>query len=93
VNFDDLRDQGQQRLIEFLLTDLDLGYTYVRMAQTRQEGGDRERLLQNARKVLETTRRFEGRIADAKAWTAIHEQADELERLIFAEVAQSAGTG
>jgi hypothetical protein len=91
VNFDDLRDQAQQRLVEFLLTDL--GYTYVRMAQTRQEGGDRERLLQNTRKVLETTRRFEGRIADAKAWTAIHERADELERLIFAEVAQTAGTG
>jgi hypothetical protein len=82
VNFGDLRDQAQQRLIEFLLTDLDLGFTYVRMAQTRQEGGDRERLLQNARKVLEATRRFEGWIADAKAWTAIHERADELERLL-----------
>ena len=82
MNFSELRDQAQQRLIEFLLTDLDLGLTYVRIAQTRPERGDRERLLQNARKVLEATRRFEERIADAKAWTAIHERADELERLL-----------
>jgi hypothetical protein len=50
------------------------------MAQSRENG--RERLLQNVRTVLEAVRRFEGRIANAKTRTAIHERAHELERLI-----------
>ena len=80
MDFGDLRDQTQQRLIEFLNADLDLALTYIRMAQTSENG--RERLLRNARKALEAARYFEGRIANAKAGTAIHERADELEQLL-----------
>ena len=80
MDFSDLRDQTQKRLIEFLNADLDLALTYIRMAQTSENG--RERLLHNARKALEAARHFEGRIANAKACTAIHERADELEQLL-----------
>jgi hypothetical protein len=80
VDFGDLRDQTQQRLIDFLYAHLDHAFTYIKIAQTTRNG--RERLLQNARKALEATRHFEGRIADAKAWTAIRERPDQLERLL-----------
>jgi hypothetical protein len=80
VDFADLRDQAQHRLIDFLHADLDLAFTYLKMAQTRENG--RERLLENARKVLHATQHFEGRVADKNAWTAIHERAGELERAL-----------
>jgi hypothetical protein len=82
VDFEELREQTQQRLVEFLETDLDLAFTFVRMAQTREKANARNRLLRNARRVLEAVRRFEGRIVDAKAWSTVHERADELERLL-----------
>jgi hypothetical protein len=84
VDFDDLREAAQRRLIEFLETDLALGLTYLKMAQTREEEPSRERLLQNARKAVEAVRRFEGRITDSRERTAIHERVDELQRLLSA---------
>jgi len=56
VDFDDLREAAQRRLIEFLETDLALGLTYLKMAQTRGEEPSRERLLQNARKAVDAVR-------------------------------------
>jgi hypothetical protein len=82
VDLGELHEQRQQRLIEFLETDLDLAFTFVRMAQTREKANARNRLLRNARRVLEAVRRFEGRIVDARAWATIHERADELERVL-----------
>jgi hypothetical protein len=80
VDFGDLREQTQPRLIEFLNLELDLASTYIKMAETRENG--RERLLRNARTALEAVRRFEKRIAYAKTWAAIHERADELKQLL-----------
>jgi hypothetical protein len=54
------------------------------MAETREQESTRERLLQNVRKVLEAVKRFEGRIGDPKAWTAIHERAEELRQILTA---------
>jgi hypothetical protein len=84
VDFDDLREAAQRSLVEFLEVDLDLGFTYLKMAQTREEGPPRERLLRNARRAVEAVRSFEGRISDPRDWTAIHERADELQRLLSA---------
>ena len=80
MDFGDLSEQTEQRLIEFLNADVDLAFTYIKMAQTRENG--RERLHHNARIALEAVRRFEGRIANPQSRTAIHERADELERLL-----------
>ncbi len=80
MDFADLHEQAEQRLIDFLHADLNLAFTYLKMAQTRENG--RERLLQNARKALHAARHFVGRVADKNAWTAIHERADELERAL-----------
>jgi hypothetical protein len=80
VNLGEIQDQSQRRLIEFLKVDLELGFTFTRMAQTRDNGY--KRLLQNARKVLESVRRLEGRIVDRTARKEIHERADELKRLL-----------
>jgi hypothetical protein len=82
VDFDELRETAQRRLIEFLETDLELAFTFVSMAQTRREGPSRQRLLQHAREAVDAVRRFEGRITDARAGAAIHERADELQRLL-----------
>ena len=84
MDFGELHEQAQQRLVEFLDTDLDLAFTFVRMAQTREDRNRRDRLIDNARKVLEAVRRFEGRIVDVKAWSTLHARADELERLLSA---------
>ena len=83
MDFAELGETTQKRLIGFLQTDLDLGFTFVKMAQTREAGPARERLVQNARKVVEAVRRFEGRIADPKAWKAIKERADELQHVLL----------
>jgi hypothetical protein len=79
-----LREAAQRRLVEFLEVDLDLGFTYLKMAETREERRSRERLRRNARRAVEAVRRFEGRITDPTEWTAIHERADELQRLLSA---------
>ena len=83
MDFDELRETAQRRLIEFLETDLELAFTFVNMAQTRGEG-PRERLLQHARKAVDAVRGFEGRMSDPREWTSIHERADELQRLLSA---------
>ena len=82
MDFDELTEAAQRRLTEFLETDLDLGFTFLEMAQTREEGPSCERLLQNARSVVDAVRTFEGRITDSRERTAIHERADELQRLL-----------
>jgi hypothetical protein len=86
TDFGELRESTGQRLIEFLNTDLDLGFMYASMAQAHEQGRTRERLLHNARKVMEAARHFEegslGLLIDAKARATIHERTDELERLL-----------
>ena len=75
----------QDNLIDFLNTEMDLGFTFCRDAQTQLEAKDPDHyvlLLEKAGTSLETVRRFEERIADPELWRRIHERADRLENLI-----------
>jgi hypothetical protein len=76
VDFAKLETATQERLIELLTIELNLGFTLLAAAQ-------HERSLRDARKVLATVRHFEGRIINAKALSRIRDRADELEQLLF----------
>jgi hypothetical protein len=79
-----LRQEAQQTLIEFLTSDLDLCFTFVRLAQQHEDDEDCKQLVQNARKGMDAIRRFEGRIGDVQIWGGIHERADKLDLLLSA---------
>ena len=85
MDHEELRQQGQQTLIQFLTVELELSFSFARNAQEDRERENDERYkrsVQNARKGLETIRHFEGRIADLEAWQRIHGRADTLEEVL-----------
>lgn len=76
----ELQKRGQAALIEFLKTELDLAFTFLDTADVdRDEPETVNKLLHKVRDALETVRRFEGRIGEPSAWSAVHGRADELE--------------
>jgi hypothetical protein len=77
---------SQALLIEFLSTDLDLAFTFLDLAQMYiQSDPDHFRgLMQKARRVLETVRKFEERIQDPRARQATRERGDSLEAAMAA---------
>jgi hypothetical protein len=87
-DLDALQRQTQQRLIEFLRTDLELAHTFVELAVQHLEKGDRagyERLLQKTRRALEAVHRFEGKVFDPQVRTEIQNKLWELEKLLFSD--------
>ena len=80
LNFLELRERWQDNLIGFLATDLGLGETMLKMAQTTHTSEHRIKLLGNIQAVLRAVEHFEGRIEDRKIRTEIHNQADRLKR-------------
>lgn len=82
MDFVELQEQREQALIAFLTVELDLGFTFLAMAQQHRRDDDRERSLQNARKALEAVRHFGEGIADIKASDRIRTRVAELGRLL-----------
>jgi len=82
VNFVDLKLEADQRLIEFLKAELELGFTFVNLAGGHREEANRQKSLEHARTALETIRRFEPRIADHAELFRIQTGANELEKLL-----------
>jgi hypothetical protein len=75
----------QQTLIDFLNTQLDVGFMLCRDAQLEmnmKDERDHALCLENAQIALQTVRRFEGKVADAELSLEIHARADRLEKLI-----------
>ena len=84
-DYEELRERGQQTLIQFLTVELQLSFSFAESAEENRDRGNDGRYkqcVQNARKGLETIRHFEGRITDREAWQRIHEQGDRLEQLL-----------
>jgi hypothetical protein len=82
VNFVELKLEADQKLIEFLKTDLELGFTFANLAEQHREEANRQKSLEHARTAVETIRRFQGRIADHPEFVRIQTRASELEKLL-----------
>lgn len=80
--FDEDHERFQRTLIGFLNTQLAVGFVFCRDART--QGAEFAPCVENARIALETVRRLEGKIADAKLLLEIQARADELEKLVSA---------
>jgi len=78
--FPEEHERFQRTLIDFLNTQLSVGFVFCRDA--RAKGAEFAPCVENARVALETVRRFEGKIFDAKLSQQIHARADELEKLV-----------
>ena len=83
LTFLELRERSQDNLIGFLATDLGLGETMLKMAQTTQISEHRMKLLDNIQAVLRAVEHFEGRIEDRKIRSEIHSQADRLKKAAY----------
>ena len=80
LDVEKVRKQGQEALVAFLKTDLDLGFTFARTAEI--DNPDDPHAIQawgKARKVVETVRCFAERIDDQNVRQAICKRADELQ--------------
>jgi hypothetical protein len=71
-------------LIEFLISELDLGFTLASIAQVDKTSNvdHFNAALSKARRAIETIRHFEGRVEDAQALHSIQERTDQLEKII-----------
>jgi hypothetical protein len=82
-DLEQLEKKRQENLINFLNADLDLGFTFVETARRRgPDHTDYIQALEKARKIVQAIRQFEGSIGDPGIWHAIHERANELNKLI-----------
>lgn len=84
-SIDDLLATSAKRLIDFLHADLDLGFTFVELAQTEQKRGDSEgveRCRHNALRALETVAKLETLLQPGDTKNAIVDRRAELERTL-----------
>ena len=79
-DFENLRSQNQGALFSFLVTDLDLGFTFVEMARAGL-AGDGRRQKQKALEVVSCAKRFRGRL-DADMRKRVDVRLAKLERAI-----------
>ena len=84
-DYEGLRDESQQRLVDFLNVELKLGVALVESALTAYDAKYMDHYAEakaNATKVAETVRRFMGQVEDMSSRTKIGKQLAELDRLI-----------
>jgi hypothetical protein len=81
-DFPELKLEADQRLVDFLKLELKLGNTFVDLAEQHRAESDHAKSLENARKAVETVRRFQGRIEDHSEWKQIQAETNELEKLL-----------
>jgi len=76
----------QRELVNFLMVDLDLAFTFLQTARLEiEDSPERFRLaVSKAREALKTIRRFEVRIADEETRSRIQNRSNQLEAAIAA---------
>jgi hypothetical protein len=77
-----VHQEAQKRLTEFLLTELDLTRVFLDMAPQHHDEKARQHSVDAARKGLETIRHFEEKIEDKAERASIHKRANELDRIL-----------
>lgn len=86
-DYEGLRAETQQTLVQFLDVELKLGRTFIQSAILSQDEGHAdhyEQAKQYATRAAESVRRFIGQVMDAKIGNEIGERLAELERMISA---------
>ena len=84
-DYEALRAETEERLIEFLHAELEIGPTFVQTALFANDEGHAEHYAQakaDAAKAAETVQRFMHRIQNSNVRSEIGNQLAELERLI-----------
>ena len=75
----DRRAHGQAALVDFLINEINLGFTYLETAGLATEPEHARSLLEQVRYGIAAARNFCGRVEDRKQWHAIHERLNQLE--------------
>jgi hypothetical protein len=84
-DFQEHQDRFQRTLIDYLNTQLDVGFMFCRDARMEKhltDDGDYALCKENAQIALESIRKFQDRVEDAEKSVAIRARADELKKLI-----------
>ena len=84
-DYESLRAERQQRLVDFLTAELQIGPTFVQSALLAYSAGHMEHYAQakqDATKVADTVQRFMSQVSDAQVRKELGEQLAELDRLI-----------
>ena len=82
---DELQARVNQNIINFLRTELELGFTFVKTAETEASMNNIEhfeRARNHSESAVETIRRFEARIADPQQRKQILQGAEDLQKRI-----------
>jgi hypothetical protein len=85
--FDELRTQSQRCMIQFLETELQLGFTFVDSAAYQRALGQAQhsqRTIEEARKAVTAIHRFLGRIDSIEIRDAIADRCSQLDRAVAA---------
>lgn len=81
----ELQAKSDKALVDFLRTDLDIGFTYVRLAQTEerlQDRAGREEAILNAIRAIDTVKYFSPRIRGEEQVQEIETRLAELKQLV-----------
>jgi hypothetical protein len=87
MEFEELRAQSQQLLIEFLVQEVLLGTAFAEVAATERAMGNSEhgeRAKEHAQKALESIGRFLPRVEDPRAKATLEESCNDLKNIISA---------
>jgi hypothetical protein len=79
MSFAELQEQGQSHLVDFLSTDLDLGFTLCGMLGNTPTEAHQRQLTKDTKAVLDTVRRFAPRLMDSAARADLEKRAKSLE--------------
>lgn len=81
----ELQAKAQQNLVDFLGTELELGYTFAKTAELEASMNNREHFelaKKHATSAIETIHRFESRITDSQVQQEIRKRAEDLQSLL-----------
>lgn len=85
--FEALRQQSQGHLIDFMKSEIQLGFTFTEWAVTERDSGNKEHFehaKHDAERALETIQRFLNRIESTEVRTVVSDRCEELQQAVAA---------
>jgi hypothetical protein len=87
LEFEQLRNAYQQRLIDFVDVEIKLGFTFAEFAEMERDSGNVEHFHHarvDAQTALASVRHFLTRISDPRAQAAVTERLEKLTQTVSA---------
>ena len=81
-SFSELRQESVRLLGQFLLTELDLGFTFVDMTRSARLQKRAEQLRSDVQSIIETIHRFKDRLPKGKIKAEILKRCAALEKIV-----------